>query len=83
MRLIPSAWASFIIQTLESASNQTKFIVKRCHAPMAILNNELIDVGFLIVDNIKYMADTPQRTCGKLCVINELCRLVGRPNLMM
>lgn len=38
--------------------------------------NQLL-VGMLIVDNIKYMVDAPQRTCGYLCVINELCVLAG------
>lgn len=73
-------WASFIVQTLEAASNQTEFIVKRCHTLIAILNNELIDVGLLIVDNIKYMTGTSQRTYGHLCIINELCRLAGAYN---
>lgn len=44
---------------------------------MTILNNEPIDVGLLIVNNIKYMTDFPQRNCGHMCIINELCWLVG------
>lgn len=72
---IPRAWASFIVQTLEVASNQSEFIVKMCHTLMAILNDELIDVGILIVENLKFMVDAPQQSCGHFCVINELCWL--------
>lgn len=35
-------------------------MVKRCHSPMAILNDDLIDVGLLIENNIKFMADSPK-----------------------
>lgn len=48
MHPIAKSWESFIVQTLESASNQSKFIVKRCIALMAILNHEPVDVGLLI-----------------------------------
>lgn len=64
MCLIPRARASFIVQTLEYASNQSKFIVKRCHGLMSILNWEDIDVEKLIAENIKYVVDSPQRACG-------------------
>lgn len=50
-------WESFIMQTLEFASNQIEFIVKRCHALMIILNHEPINVRSLIADNIKFMVD--------------------------
>lgn len=44
---------------------------------ITIFNNEPINVRMLIEDNIKYMDETPQRTYGHLCVINELWRLAG------
>lgn len=77
MHPIPRVWASFIVQTLEFASNQSEFIVKRCIYLMVILNHEPIDVGLLIAYNIKYMVDAPQRVYGYFCVINELCMLSG------
>lgn len=72
---IPKAWASFIIQTLESTSNQSEFIVKKCMAMVAILNHEQIYVGILIYENIKYMDDAQQQACGHFFAINELCML--------
>lgn len=72
---IPREWASFIIQTLEVASNQSEFIVKMCHTLMVVLNDEPIDVGILIVENVKFMVNAPQQSCGNFCVINEVCWL--------
>lgn len=72
---IPKAWEYFIVQTLGSAYNQYEFIVKQCMDLMSILNHEPINVGRLIVENIKYLADTPQRACGIFCIITKLCRL--------
>lgn len=59
IRPIPKAWTYFIVHTLESTSNQSEFIVKRCMALMEIMNHEPIDVRLLITKNIKYMDDTP------------------------
>lgn len=42
---------------------------------MAILNHEQINIGLLIANNIKYMAKASQKTCGHLCIINELFML--------
>lgn len=35
---------------------------------------EPINLGLLIADNIKYMANAAQKACGNFYVINELCR---------
>lgn len=56
--------ASFIVQTLESSSNQSDFIIKRCKAHMEILNQEPINVRMLMADNVKFMVDSPQQACG-------------------
>lgn len=65
------------MKTLEAASSQSEFIVKRFMDLMSILNHEPIDVWPLIAENIKYMADAPHRACWNFCIINELCREVG------
>lgn len=70
MRPTPKAWALFIVQTLDFASNQSEFIVKRCQTLVEILNHNPIDVGLLIAKNIKYMAEAPQRACEDFCIIN-------------
>lgn len=77
---IPKAWASFIVQTLESASKQYEFFMKKCQDLMEIQYYEPIDVGLLIVENFKYMVDTPQGACGNFCFINELCKLSRVPS---
>lgn len=46
---------------------------------MSILNEDPIDAGLLIGDNIKFMADEPQQSCGQFCVINELRGLAWVP----
>lgn len=56
MRSILKACASFFVQTLVEASNESKFIVKRVMCIMSILNNEPINVRRLEAGNIKYMA---------------------------
>lgn len=67
------------MQSLEVASNQSQFIVKRCLGLLSLLMGEPIYLGNLIAENIKYMDNTAQRACGHICVINELCRRVGVP----
>ncbi|KAI5440689.1 hypothetical protein KIW84_010242 [Lathyrus oleraceus] len=42
---ISRAWASFFVQTLEAASNQSQFIVKRCLVLLALLRGESINAG--------------------------------------
>lgn len=74
---IPKSWASFIVKKLESTSNLLEFIVKRCMALTSIMNHEPINVGKLIIKNIKYMVDAPQRAYGYICIVNMLCRLDG------
>lgn len=76
---IPRAWASFFVQSLEVASNQSQFIVQRCLGLSTLLRGEPIDLGSLISENIKYMANATQRACGNFCIINELCRRAGVP----
>lgn len=77
MHPILKALSPFLVQPLESASNQSDFIVKRCMVIISILNHEPIHVGRLIAKNIKYMDDTPQRDYGIFLIVNELCRLAG------
>ncbi|KAL5061062.1 hypothetical protein RYX36_032669 [Vicia faba] len=77
MQPIRKAWASFLVQTLEAISNQSEFTVKRCHALMEILHDKLINVGLLIVTNIRYMADSPHISRVHFCVINKLYRLAA------
>lgn len=54
---IPRAWSSFFMQTLEAASNQSQFAVKRCLGLLALLRGEPINLGLLIAENIKYMGN--------------------------
>ncbi|KAI5429738.1 hypothetical protein KIW84_034355 [Lathyrus oleraceus] len=44
-RQIPRAWTSFFVQTLEDASNQSRFFSKRCLSLLALLRSEPINVG--------------------------------------
>lgn len=47
---------------------------------MSIINEDLIYVGLLITNNIKYMFDTlPLKNSGAFCLINELYKLPGVP----
>lgn len=75
----PRAWTSFFVQTIEAASNQSQFIVKRCLGLLALLRGESINVGCLISENIKNMANAAKGACGHFCVINELCERAGIP----
>lgn len=43
------------------------------------MRGELINLGQLIANNIKYMANVAQKAYGHFCVINELCRRAGVP----
>lgn len=69
-RQIPRAWASFFVKTLEVAFNESQFIVKWSLGLLDLLRDEPINVGYLISENIKNMANSAQRACGHLCVIN-------------
>lgn len=47
--------------------------MKRRLGLLAFLRGEPINLGLLIADNIKYMANVAQKAYGHFCVINELC----------
>ena len=53
--------------------------MKRCLGLLSLLRGKTIDLGRLIAENIKYMANVVQRASGYFCVINELCRRAGVP----
>ncbi|KAI5404413.1 hypothetical protein KIW84_051542 [Lathyrus oleraceus] len=79
LRILPNfeGVGLFFVQTLEAASNQSQFIMKRCLGLLALLRGEVINLGLLIAENIKYMANNAQKACGNFYVINELCRRVS------
>lgn len=74
---IPRVWASYFVQTLESASNQSQFNVKQCLGLLSLLRGGPINLGRLIAKNIKYMDNAAQKAYGHFCVMNELCKREG------
>lgn len=60
-RRIPRVWALLFFQTLEAASNQSQFIVKKCLGSLALLRGGNINSGLLIANIIKYMANVAQK----------------------
>lgn len=56
---IAKSWFSFLIQTMEELSTQSKLTVRRCKDLMAILHQEVINEGMLIARNIKFTANPP------------------------
>lgn len=53
--------------------------MKWCLGLLSLLRGKPINLGLLIIENIKYMANDAQKACGNFCVINELGRRVGVP----
>lgn len=59
---IPRAWASYFVQNLEAASNQSQFIMKRCLGLLTLLRGEPLNLRRLIAKNIKYMANLHKKS---------------------
>ncbi|KEH16643.1 hypothetical protein MTR_0126s0010 [Medicago truncatula] len=70
---IPKAWASFVIQTLESTSCNSEIPIKRVFTVAAILDEKPIDVGTLIANNIHEIATEKSSVVGHGSIINWLC----------
>ena len=70
---IPKAWASFVIQTLESTSCNSEIPLKRVFTVAAILDEKPIDVGTLIPNNIHELVTEKRAVVGHGSIINWLC----------
>jgi hypothetical protein len=70
---IPKAWASFVIQTLESTSCNSEIPLKRVFAVAAILDEKDIDVGRLIANNIHELVTEKRVVVGHGSIIKWLC----------
>ena len=53
---IPKAWASFVIQTLESTLRTSEIPLRRVFSVSSILDHKPINVGELIANNIHEIA---------------------------
>jgi len=69
----PKAWASFVIQTLESTSCNSEIPLKRVFTVAAILDEKPIDVGTLIANNIHELVTEKRAVVGHGSIINWLC----------
>jgi len=67
------AWASFVIQTLESTSCNSEIPLKRVFIVAAILDEKPIDVGMLIANNIHELVTEKRAVVGHGSIINWLC----------
>ena len=70
---ILKAWASFVIQTLESTSCISEIPLKRVFTVSAILDQKPINVGFLIANNIHKIATGNKTVLGHRSIITWLC----------
>jgi hypothetical protein len=70
---IPKAWASFVIQMLESTSCSSEIPLKRVLIVSAILDQQQINVGELIANNIHMIAKGSKSVYGHGSMINWLC----------
>ena len=70
---IPKAWASFVIQTLESTSCSSEIPLKRVFTVSTILDQKAINVGELIANNIHGIATGKKTVLGHGTIINWLC----------
>jgi len=67
---IPKAWASFVIQTLESTSCTSEIPLKRVFTVFAILDHKPVNVGELIANNIYMIATGKKTVLGHGSIIN-------------
>jgi len=70
---IPKAWASFVIQTLESTSCTSDIPLKRVFTVSDILDQKPINVGQLIANSIHSIATGRKTVLGHESLINWLC----------
>ncbi len=70
---VPKAWASFVIQTLESTSCTSEIPLKRVFTVSAILDHKPVNVGELIANNIHMIATGKKTVLGHGSIINWLC----------
>jgi len=70
---VSKAWASFVIQTLESTSCTSEIPLKRVFIMSAILDHKPINVGELIANNIHMIAIGKKTVLGHGSIINWLC----------
>jgi len=73
---IPKAWASFVVQTLESTSCTYEIPIKRALTFAAILSGNPINVGELIANNIYEIVARKLKIVGNSSVINWFCEEV-------
>jgi len=67
---VPKAWASFVIQTLESTSCTYEIPLKRVFTVCAILDHKPVNVGELIANNIYSIATGTKTVLGHGSIIN-------------
>jgi hypothetical protein len=67
---IPKAWASFVIQTLESTSCSSEIPLKRVLTVSDILDQKPINVGELIANNIHMIAKGNKTVYGQGSILN-------------
>jgi len=70
---VPKAWASFVIQTLESTSCTSEIPLKHVFTVSAILDHKPINVGELIANNIHMIVTGKKTVLGHGSIINWLC----------
>ena len=70
---VPKAWASFVIQTVESISFTSEIPLKCVFTVFAILDHKPINVGELIANNIHTIATGKKTILGHGSIINWLC----------
>ena len=71
---IPKAWASFVIQMLESTSCTSEIPLRRVFTVSAILDKKPINVGELIANNIHEIATGKKTVLEHKSIINWLCK---------
>jgi len=67
---IPKAWASFVIQTLESTLRTSEIPLRRVFSVSSILDHKPINVGELIANNIHEIATGKKTVLGHGSIIN-------------
>jgi len=60
--LMAKAWDSFVVHTLESCGNALRFRLMRVVVVQAIMKGDEINVGRIIADDIKRIANEIEKT---------------------
>ncbi|MCI24493.1 hypothetical protein A2U01_0045677, partial [Trifolium medium] len=79
MMPVAKGWAKWLVHNFESCSNETEFIMSRCHAVYAIMRGEPIIVGEMIARSIKRMITGLDSYIGHPFVITTLCQRLHVP----